>query len=287
MTPKACDLHTHSCYSDGTYTPAELILAAERLGLSAIALCDHNTVAGLPEFLISAEGHAVEAIAGVELSTDLAHDGIVSELHILALYLPKSAYGGVISLVEDMKKKKVESNLLLVSNLQKAGYEIDYGEIVTRTKGIPNRAHIAKVLCEKGYVASEREAFATLLRKGGGFYIEPSRPDVFFVLDFIRASGAVSVLAHPFLNLDENALRSFLPKAKAHGLVAMETRYPLYDEKTTALAAKIAEENSLLPSGGSDFHGENKPDLALGKGRGELFVPVSFAKTLRSRANLG
>lgn len=280
----ACDLHTHSVYSDGADTPRELLMKANAIGLSAIALTDHNTVDGLHEFMEEAERYSLEAIPGVELSVDYAHGGRVDELHIVCLYLPKAAYGDITALSQKMKEEKIKSNRLLTERLQKAGYAVSYDEAAAMTRGIPNRAHIAKILTQKGYTASEREAFATLLAKGAGFYTEPSRPDVFLALDLIRSLGGVSVLAHPFLNLDKNALAAFLPQAKDAGLMGMETLYPLFSKEETCIAEALAREFSLLPSGGSDYHGENKPDLFIGRGKGDLFVPLSFAEAIRKKA---
>ena len=277
-----CDLHTHSLYSDGAKTPKELLEEADAIGLSAIALTDHNTVDGLYELMREAPFHKVEAIPGVEISCDYAHDGRVDELHILSLYLPESAYGQVIALAEEMAAEKVKSNRLLIERLQTAGYAVTYEEAAQKTRGIPNRAHVAKVLKEKGYVATEREAFATVLAKGSGFYTEPPRPNAFSVVETIRSFGGVSVLAHPLLNLDKASLLAFLPKAKECGLLAMESEYPLFTPEERKMLALIAKDFSLCESGGSDYHGETKPDLFLGRGKGDLFVPLSFAERMKA-----
>ena len=279
-----CDLHTHSLYSDGSQTPKELLREADAIGLSAIALTDHNTVDGLYEFMEEAKNYRAEAIPGVEFSCDYPHGGQIDEVHILCLYLPKSAYSKVTAIAEEMKAEKIKSNYLLTEKLQKAGYAVSYEEAAAMTKGIPNRAHIAKVLCEKGYVTSEREAFATILKKGAGFYTEPPRPNAFAVIEAIRDFGGVSVLAHPFLNLDKDELPLFLRQAKASGLVGMETRYPLFSKEESELAVSLCRKFSLMESGGSDYHGTTKPDLSLGYGKGDLFVPVSFAHRLKERA---
>ena len=281
---RTCDLHTHSVYSDGADTPKVLLEKAEAAGLSAIALTDHNTVDGLDEFLAEAKGFLLEAIPGVELSVDYRHDERVDELHIVCLYLPKSAYSQVSLLAENMKQAKIQSNRLLTERLVRAGYDVSYEEAAALTRGIPNRAHIAKILTQKGYTATERDAFATVLAKGAGFYTEPLRPNVFTVLDLIRSFGAVSILAHPFLNLDAKALADFLPKGKDAGLMGMETLYPLFTQEETVLATSLADEFSLLESGGSDYHGANKPDLFIGRGKGDLYVPLSFAEAIKRKA---
>jgi predicted metal-dependent phosphoesterase TrpH len=280
MNRALCDLHTHSHYSDGTDAPKELIEAAEALGLASIALCDHNTVSGLPEFLEAAEGKRVTAVPGIEISAD--HAG--TELHILGLFLPLDRLGEVSDLMEAVQIRKRESNRALIEALCAAGYRVDYDAIAGKTpNGDFNRAHIAAALTEQGYTPSISAAFGTLLSEERGFYRPPARLDAYEVIDFLSSIGAVSVLAHPSLNLSEAALLRFLPKAKMYGLCGMETRYSLYDGKTEARMTEIAHDFDLCESGGSDYHGKNKPDICLMRGRGTLSVPQIFSEGLRAR----
>ena len=276
-----CDLHTHSVFSDGTYTPTELIKAAKELGLSAVALTDHNTVKGLPEFMGSAEEYGVTGVAGTELSTDYGD----TELHILGLFLPKTAYERIEEQVQVLKRNKEESNRILCERLAAAGYEITFEEVKNASPAeFVNRAIIGEVLMKKGYVSSIQEAFDTLLRKGGEFYVEPKRLDALETVAFLKGFGAAVVLAHPFLNLDEKGLRRFLDEAVPLGLDGIETRYSKYTEEQTSLSEKIAEEYGLLQSGGSDFHGSRKPGIFLGVGKGNLAVPTEFYKKLKGKA---
>ncbi len=275
---KYCDLHTHSVFSDGTYTPAELICEAETIGLTAVALTDHNTVAGLPAFMEAARESAVEAVPGVEFSTDY----LDTELHILALFVKPEHYGTITDLLEDAQRRKDESNADLVEKLRRAGYDIDYAQIKSRTPGGQvNRAHIAAELTDKGYTESVQAAFKQLLSPKHGLYVPPKRIGAYEAIRFIKSLGCTAVLAHPFLSMDEGLLRQFLPEAAQCGLDAMEVYYAKYDASTTALAARIAEEFGIKPSGGSDFHGKNKPDIALGRGRGALQVPAAWCDALK------
>lgn len=254
------DLHTHSTFSDGTDTPRELVRNAEKAGLSAIALTDHNSVDGLDEFLKAGEESAVRCIPGSEFSTD--YHG--TELHIVALFLPKESYDKVRQITEQFHKRKIQSNIDLIERLHSAGYDITYEEVLARAGHYMNRAHIAAVLLEKG-VGSDRNAlFSTILSEKGEFYIPPRRTDVFEVIRAIREMGGVPILAHPFLNLTEQELRVFLPEAVEAGLIGMEVLYEKFDAQTRLLAAEIAREFGLLPSGGTDYHGDNKPGLFLG-----------------------
>lgn len=275
-----CDLHTHSTYSDGTFTPQELMDAAVKAGLCAVALTDHNNVSGVPEFFAAAEGKDIEAIAGVELSTDYGG----TELHILGLCLEERYFEEINRKMLDYKARKEESNLRLVSALRRAGYEIDYAAIRDKTPGGQvNRALIGAALLEKGYVSSIKEAFEKLLSEKNGYYEPPKRITSTEAIRYLRSIGAVTILAHPLLSLTEKELEEFLPQAKAAGLDGMETRYATYREHENAVAAHLAEKYGLLPSGGSDFHGANKPDIALGCGRGGLFVPKEYLDAIKSR----
>ena len=122
MKERFCDLHTHSVFSDGTWTPEELVREACRIGLGAIALTDHNTVDGLSRFLAAAEGTGVEAIPGVEFSTDY----LDLDIHIVALYVMPDHFSQVTDLMEEGRKKKDQSNRKLIENLKKIGFSLDY-----------------------------------------------------------------------------------------------------------------------------------------------------------------
>ena len=280
---KICDLHTHSTFSDGTFSPAQLIHEAQRVGLSAIALTDHNTVAGLPDFLCAAEGNGVEAVPGIEFSTE--YEG--TELHILGLFVKPEAYDAINGLLEQFLIRKEQSNRDLVHRLNQVGVPVDYDKIKAKAAGRINRAVIAAEMVRLGCCESVKAAFSDYLSEKKGLYIPPKRVDAYEAIGFIKSIGAVAVLAHPFLNLTEERLRLFLPQAVRQGLDGMEVYYPAYNPETTALALQIAEEFRLLPSGGSDFHGENKPDICMGTGRGNLAIPLKLAEQLQQRAEAG
>ena len=137
-------------------------------------------------------------------------------------------------------------------------------------------------LCRKGYIERPEDAFDELLKEGCGFYIPPKRPDVFETIKFIKKNGAVSVLAHPFLELSADELRCFLRAAKPAGLDAIETNYSKFDDEMIKQACAIAGEMELARSGGSDFHGDAKPDVEMGIGRGSLEVPFDYYEDLHS-----
>lgn len=277
---KICDLHTHSTFSDGTFTPEELINESIKIGLSAVALCDHNTVEGIPQFLSAAENKNIEAVAGSEFSVDYNE----KELHLLALFIPSNYLSQISALMLESNSRKEQNNINLIEALRKNGYILDYDEIKSKTPmGKVNRAHIGAALTEKGYTKSVNDAFSTLLSTDAGFYKAPERPSVWNIIDFILSINAIPVLAHPLLNLSQEQLKEFLPLAKQKGLVGMECKYSLYTVQEEKFSIDIADSFSLKYSGGSDFHGSIKPDIALGIGKGNLQIPYEWYLNLKNK----
>ncbi len=274
-----CDLHTHSNCSDGTDTPEKLVENALNAGLSAVALCDHNTVTGLPRFLQAAKSKPIAAVPGVEVTC--AYLG--QEIHMLGLFVPENSYDKLTDFMGIINRRKLESNRRLVQNLSSAGYQISMDEVEREAKGaVPNRSHFAEVLIKKGYVNDKKTAIDGIMSERGGIYQPAERLDAFEVVRQLRALSALPVLAHPFLNLTEAQLREFLPAARECGLVGMECVYTLFTPEQTERAYALAEEFDLLPSGGSDYHGAAKAGLALGTGYPDrpISIPMEFYATL-------
>ena len=277
---KYCDLHLHSHYSDGTFSPCEVVSQAKALGLSPIALTDHNTVKGLDEFIAESEKQGIEPIAGIEFSVD--YKG--KELHLLAYGISKKYFAEIEEKMDEYLKIRERSNRAMVDALCEGGYLIDYDEIYRKSgNGYVNRAHIGAELVEKGYCTTVREAFATLLSKDSPYFRPRVFPNVFDMIDYIGEIGAVSILAHPFLQFNEENLREFLREAKKHGLCGMETVYTEFSNEQVALAKAIAQEFDMIEGGGSDFHGWTKPDVAMGVGFGNLRVPASIADKIKEK----
>ncbi len=271
-----CDLHTHSTASDGTFSPKELVEKARNIGLGAVALTDHNTLAGLSEFVQAAQGAAVRPIPGIEVSTE--YEG--HEVHIVGLFLTPKTGPELAEHLKVFEQEKEENNRELVDALNRAGYRISWEQLRHQVMGRMNRAHIAAALTKAGYIHSPEEAFRTILRPDGEFYHPPHCPQSLPVLEMLRDLKICPVLAHPFLSLMPRQLSEFLPEAKKRGLMGMEVFYSTYDSRTTQTAQAMAEHYGLLPSGGSDFHGTIKPDIGLGVGRGNLQIPMQWLERL-------
>ena len=271
-----CDLHTHTVHSDGSFTPAELAAAAKEKNI-IIALTDHNTVSGLPEFMKEAKRLGVTAVGGVELST--VYKG--KEFHLLGLFVDPEHYEKVECLCIEYHGLKEKSNIDLIEKLAAMGYDINYKSIQKRNvKGRVNRAHIAAELLEKGYVSSVPDAFERLLDEKCGIYTPPPRLGLADAIRFLRGINAVSVLAHPLKEIDVDELRRMLPEHIEAGLVGIETMHSSYTDEQISVSKEIAKDFGLLESGGSDFHGSIKPGVELGVGKGNLDIPETVYRDL-------
>ena len=280
---KRVDLHCHSNFSDGTLSPTELVKLAERQGLSALALTDHNTSAGLREFMEAGKNSDVITVPGCEFSTEWKG----KEIHIVGLFFNEKYWGEIDDFVELMHIAKRNSNTILIGNLNKAGYELTFEECAALTDGEDfNRTHIARVLLQKGYVSSVAQAFDDLLKEGKGFYFPAKKITSMAAIRFIKVYGATAIMAHPLLNLTYKEMFEFLPQAKEAGLDAIETQYTEFDEEMRQMAVSLAENFGLKQSGGSDFHGTTKPGIQLGTGRGDLFVPYEFYEDMLECSSL-
>lgn len=276
---KICDLHIHSSFSDGTNTPTEIINLAVKGGLSALALTDHNNILGLEEFFAAAKKANIEAVGGIEISAEFLN----KEIHILGLFVTQEHYAFLGDYLEDYSMKKIINYKKLYEKLVSAGYNISYKNIAKLSdNGVFNRVHFAKELMDKGYVSSIKEAFDGVLSEDKGFYKPIKRLNGFEVIKFLSSIGVKPILAHPFLNLEYDELVEFLKGAKENGLIGMETDYSLFTSEQTQNAHKLAEEFSLLKSGGSDFHGSNKPHINIAVGKGNLNIPYEYYENLKN-----
>lgn len=268
-----CDFHTHSVFSDGTDTPRELVSKAANSGIRAIALTDHNTIDGLDEFERAALKYEIDTIPGIEFSTE--HEN--HELHIVALFVKKSAYMKINKFLSKAKEAKVESNRLLIQNLKNDGYPVSYEELkIYSFNNNINRAVIGQYLEHKGIIPSVKEGFKTILSKESGYYIPPKRSSTLDTIKFIKSIGAVAILAHPLLDLSLEELQCFIPVAKEAGLDGMETYYSSFSKEESDRPCKLAYENALLESVGNDYHRSGKSHICLGNGTGNLAVPISI-----------
>lgn len=251
---KYCDLHNHSVYSDGSYTPRELVEYAKKKGLSAIALTDHNTADGMEDFIKNATEGNIDYVFGSELTTD--YNG--KEVHLLCLFItPKNAHRVRLFTSKQLENKKISNEKLSKALLAK-GYDVCFEDLKKKYGDNINRAHFARALVDKGYVESTDVAFDTILKSGNGFYDPPEREGLVSAIKLVRSWGCVPVIAHPLLSVTKEELEELLPLAVQNGLAGVEVYYPKFDEGQRTYLYSLCEKYNIIASGGSDFHGTMK-----------------------------
>ena len=253
---KYCDLHNHSVYSDGTYTPRALIEYAKEKGISALALTDHNTTGGMEEFIEAAKELDIEYAFGSELTTDYAG----KEVHLLCLFITPENVHRVRLFTNEQLENKRASNEKLSKTLLENGYDVSFEELKAQYGDNINRAHFARALVDKGYMESTDVAFDTVLKSGNGFYDPPKREGLISAIRLVRSWGCVPVIAHPLLSVTKEELETLLPKAIKNGLVGLEAYYPKFDEEQREYLKSLCQKHNLIASGGSDFHGTMKSE---------------------------
>lgn len=263
------DLHVHSVRSDGTFTPAELVDYAVEKGLAAMALTDHDTVDGIDEILEYAKGKPIEVIPGIEYSTEY----MGRDVHIVGLFIDHKA-PEFLGYLDRFKKSRTVRNYKLCANLRGAGIDISYEELMGEFPGaVITRAHYAKLLLKKGYVNSSREAFDRYLGDHTPYFVHREKITPKEVIDVTLAAGGLPILAHPLLyGLGKEQLEELVKLLKSQGLMGMETVYSTFLPADERRMKRLAKKYGLLESGGSDFHGANKPGLDLATGYGKLYV---------------
>lgn len=271
------DLHIHSIKSDGTFTPAQIAVLAKEKGLSAAALTDHDSMEGTEEFIAECARLGIEGIPGVEMGASYK-----GELHIVGLYVGGEEFRTIL---QELRNGRKDRNLKMIKKLQDGGYDIVLEDIIDEEAGITiessGRLHIAKALVKKGYVKDVDEAFDTMLSKGKEFYVKRFALSPEECIKAIKNSGGVAVWAHPiYCAKTEEDITALALRLKEAGLDAMECLYSRYTDQETQLCRRVAEKTGLLMSGGSDFHGENKPDVELGVVNGG-YVPYEFLEKIK------
>ena len=280
FTEKIIDLHTHSTESDGTLTPEELMKLAKDTGLSAIALTYHDAISGIEKARPIAKELGIELVPGIELSTD--YDG--KEVHILGYYINTNQpdFSKKVQEFVDCRNMRNEKMALL---LQQEGFGITM-EALTRENpdSVITRAHFARYLVEHGMVKNRETVFGKYLGDNCRCYVPREKITPFEAIRLIQAGEGLAFLAHPVLcHMNHAKLRLFLRDLKDARLTGIEAIYSMNEPGDEKNFLKFAEEFDLLISGGSDFHGANKPHIRLGAGRGNLHIPYEILEKIKER----
>ena len=279
------DLHIHSTASDGTLTPVQIVTRACQLGLAAIAITDHDTVAGLDQ-VRQAIPSQIHFLTGVELSTAPPSSfPCQGSLHLLGYgFRPEDP--DLARELHKLQAARRDRNPQIIARLQALGINITVEELAApdgdRQTGRP---HIARLLVKKGYAASFDEAFDRFVGNGRPAYVDKYRIAITQAIPLIRRAGGIPVLAHPALIVRHRAWRlaDLIRKLKDSGLEGLETYYPEHSEAQTRQLLRLARQHDLLVTGGTDFHGAIKPGIEMGSAGGGFRVPFHLYEHMAAR----
>lgn len=279
------DLHVHSTASDGSFCPKELVDYAIEKGLSAFALTDHDSVAGLDEAISYAEelrrtrNDVPEVIPGIEFSTE--YDG--KDVHIVGLYIDYHSEAFQKHLEDFVHSRDVRNEKMCDLLRQGTGMDISYAKLQETFPGsVITRAHYAKYMLQHGYVKSMAEAFERYIGDNCPYFLPREKVTPSDAIRLILAVGGIPVLAHPVLyGLGRERLEQLVCELKDTGLVALEAIYSSYTPSDEREMRGLAQKFELSVSGGSDFHGTNKPGLDLGTGYGHLYIHPEVLDNLK------
>ena len=264
------DLHAHSTASDGSRAPADVIREAKRIGLAAIALTDHDTVAGIPEAISVGVDLGVRVVPGVELS---AVEGDV-ETHILGLHLSDTReLEAKLVALREMRRTRAER---MVHRLNELGVRIEFTSVLEQAAGgAIGRPHVARAMIAEGWAVDFRDAFDRYLGNGRPAYVTKERLAVSEATALIHRAGGLAILAHPSHSGTLERIAAFVDQ----GMDGVEVRHPSHSAEDTARLAALVEHFSLVPSGGSDWHGSSDGPRTLGMMR----VPAEWLGRQDSR----
>ncbi len=280
---KTIDLHIHSTFSDGTDTPDRLARLGKEKELSAMALTDHDTTKGIDEFTAACRDNGIEGIAGIELSSLYCSGTLEKEIHMVGLFIDphsQTLSDALAKLVVNRERR----NKTIVRLFHSIGITVDLEEMKQLyPNAVLTRAHFADYLLRKGLVGSRNEAFDRYLGDGKPCHIRRETMSATQAIDLIHAAGGLAILAHPLIyKLNFSILSQMVAFLAQNGMDGMEAMYSTFSSRDEADMKLLAKKNRLLISGGSDYHGSNKPHISLGTGKGRLEVPYGILRDLKN-----
>jgi len=276
---KKIDLHTHSLCSDGAQVPTEVVRTAAEAGLAAIALSDHDCIDGVQEAMDAGKALGVEVIPAVELSAQSD-----TELHILGYFIDihNKKLQDMMAYALQVRDERQEE---VCRKLNEQGFDITMDELREEANGkVLCRAHFAKIMVRKGYAESVKDAFNRYLSVGCYAYSNRQALTGPEAVSLIREAGGIAVAAHLHLiKMPDDELKEYLKSLIPYGLDGIEGYYTDYTPDMERRYRAMAKELGLVISGGTDYHGANKPHISIGKGKGDLEIPYSVLDGLRAR----
>jgi predicted metal-dependent phosphoesterase TrpH len=282
---RVIDLHAHTTASDGEHSPEILVEKAAGIELKALAVTDHDTTAGIAAAVEAGARLGVDVIPGIELSAEPPNTpaGARGQCHILGLFIDPNSES-LLRRLEDIICNRNRRNGLIVERMRnELGWDVAMEEVEQAAGGdVVARPHFARVMLDKGYVGSIKEAFDVYLGKGGKAYVDRDRVTAEEAIQLIHRAGGVAVLAHPNnLSMGIEETEAFIASLAALGLDGIEARYNLHTSQDTQRYLALAQRLNLVTSGGSDFHGlAVKPTVHLGHVEGGQPAPFSLLAAL-------
>jgi len=278
---KIVDLHVHSTRSDGSMTPSGLVEYALEKGLSAFALTDHDTTAGIKEAYLASKGRNIEVIPGIELSTEY----LGRDIHILGLYIPYEDIHFLERLTSFLDSRTLRNHKMCKA-LNDYGIPIEYEDLTALfPDAVITRAHYAEYLLLKGHVRSRNEAFERYIGDYSPCFVPREKITPSQAISLILEFGGIPILAHPLLyHMGNETLDTLVALLTSQGLIGLEAVYSTNSAADERQMRKLASKYGLAISGGSDYHGNAKPGLDLAKGYGSLYIPVSILNDLKAAA---
>ena len=278
------DLHSHTDESDGTFAPLELVDLALERNIEALAISDHDTFAGFDQALPAAQSRGLDLVCGIELSTRVQGTK-VRTVHLLGYFLQQPPPADFREWLGELIAGRRDRNQRLIASLNKQGIDINLGEVERLGRTLTGRPHFARLLIQKGYVSNFDEAFRRYLGELAPSYVERFAPYVAVAIQRVLDAGGLPVLAHPIrLGFrDPDAEEKFIGELRDNGLRGIEVFHSDHRPADMERYAAIARKYNLAVSGGSDFHGDVKPQISLGTGyNGNLNIPRSVLDSLRA-----
>lgn len=276
------DLHCHTNCSDGSLSPAEVVECAHRVGISTLAITDHDTIEGYALARDAARRLSLPLLCGVEVSTHL--EGCSRSVHLLGYFSgePEPVFSRWLL---DLQESRRQRNAALLVRLQALGIAIEWSDVCKPGQRQVGRPHFAAALLRKGNVCSLKEAFDVYLGEEGKAWVERDEPSLAEALERIRAGGGVASLAHPVrISRDWSMVERTIAEYAARGLGAVECFHTEHSPEDTERLVELAGKYGLAETGGSDFHGAAKPDVQLGTGKdGKLIVPARVMDQLATK----
>lgn len=283
------DLHAHTNESDGSVAPADLVALAQKADLTALAITDHDTLAGYEKAVPFARQAKLDLLCGIELNTkmDASPTSEGRTAHLLAYFLAGPPAGEFREWLTEQQNARRTRNRKLVESLRNRGVDITLAEVEARGRSLAGRPHFARILVDKGYARNSQDAFDRFIGEQAPSFVERQSISTEEAIRIVRDSYGIPVLAHPIrLGLSREVEKETLVRFKNAGLAGLEIYHSEHPPELQAHYRQLAEELALLPTGGSDFHGDAKPDIHLGTGlNGNVRVPREFVDRLRTFAS--